>query len=69
MARHDAAGGGRIASGSDEVLNISKVTEGLSRGLKVYEQGAHFPTWRKVAESFVARFQTRVACLRVTRCL
>lgn len=62
LACHDSAGTRSIAGGSEDVWNISKLTEGLSRGLKVYEQDANFPTWRKGAEL------TGLACPRRTLC-
>ena len=42
---------GRAPSNAKSMLELSKLTEGLSRNIKVYETGAHFPTWRKATEA------------------
>ena len=44
LGRRDAPDGS--AAGTKRKLNISKLTEGMSRGVKPYEQGAYYPFWR-----------------------
>lgn len=38
------------------IMSISRMSEGLSKALTLYEKGSHFPSWRQSIEPILARF-------------
>ena len=41
---------------TSRIMGISRMSEGLSKALTVYEKGSHFPSWRQTVEPILARF-------------
>lgn len=58
-----SAHAGRAPSSATSMLELSKLTEGLGRNIRVYEIGAHFPTWRKATEAVSVRFHSSLGPL------
>ncbi len=63
VVSHPGVHAGRVPSSATSMLELSKLTEGLGRNIRVYEIGAHFPTWRKATEAVSVRFHSSLGPL------